>query len=328
MALPKHMNKNRIFVASLVSAVVLLLGMVLAGRWAVSVGNNLEQLSVDVSQLSDRLDTAESRANAAESRAAEAESRAAEAQVQASGARREAETAQADTAEARSEATAARRDAALADAKKNAAELARVASIAAQHEAEREKAEALAREASALQQVTQAYEAATKAQQATAIARAETAQLRKEREAELSRLADALGELAETRRTALGLVMNLGDGVEFDTDRAELRPQNRELLARIAGVLLTAGDYSIQVFGHTDDVGDDEYNLTLSERRAQSVVDYLIESGVPGRVVIAKGLGKSQPLVEATDEEARQRNRRVEIAVISYNEEYVPPEPP
>ena len=88
-------------------------------------------------------------------------------------------------------------------------------------------------------------EAQTSAEQARA-ALAEAEKIRQERETDLNRLQQALGALVETRRTALGLVMNLGsESIQFDFDRADLRPQNRELLSRITGVLLTAKGYSI-----------------------------------------------------------------------------------
>jgi outer membrane protein OmpA-like peptidoglycan-associated protein len=204
------------------------------------------------------------------------------------------------------------------------AESERAAAVAEKLEADRRSHEAAEREAAALAEATVAYQTATAARQEAERARAETEELKRQRESEMTRLQSALGELAETRRTALGLVMNLGNSVEFDFDKAELRPQNREILARIAGVLMTAGDYHIQVFGHTDDVGGESYNQQLSERRAQAVVDYLVSSGIRQNIISAQGLGKSQPLIPATDEEARQRNRRVEIAVISYNETYLP----
>jgi outer membrane protein OmpA-like peptidoglycan-associated protein len=147
-------------------------------------------------------------------------------------------------------------------------------------------------------------------------AKREAAALRERRQADLDRLERALDQIADTRRTALGVVMNLGDGIEFDFDRAELRPENRELLARIAGVLMTAEDFGIQVFGHTDDVGSVGYNQQLSERRAAAVRDYLVEAGVDPEVIRSVGFGKSSPLVEGSDPASRQRNRRVEIAVV------------
>jgi outer membrane protein OmpA-like peptidoglycan-associated protein len=124
---------------------------------------------------------------------------------------------------------------------------------------------------------TIAPEARAKAQTSADEARAALAdaeRIRQERETDLNRLEQALGGV-ETRRTALGLVMSLGsEAIQFDFDRSDLRPDNRELLSRIAGVLLTAKGYSIYVYGHTDDVGTDEYNRGLSERRARAVRDY------------------------------------------------------
>jgi outer membrane protein OmpA-like peptidoglycan-associated protein len=159
-------------------------------------------------------------------------------------------------------------------------------------------------------------EAQTSAEQARA-ALAEAEKIRQERETDLNRLQQALGALVETRRTALGLVMNLGsESIQFDFDRADLRPQNRELLSRIAGVLLTAKGYSIYVYGHTDDVGTDEYNRGLSERRARAVRDYLVQSGLDSSIMSTRGYGKSSPRVPGTSEQARAKNRRVEIGIV------------
>jgi outer membrane protein OmpA-like peptidoglycan-associated protein len=149
------------------------------------------------------------------------------------------------------------------------------------------------------------------------ISREETERVRQERKAELDRLQQALGALVETRRTAMGLVMNLGeDAIQFDFDKAELRPRHRELLSRIAGVLLTAKGYSIYVYGHTDDVGGESYNLNLSERRAKTVRDYLIDAGVSPDIISTRGYGKSSPRVAGTSDEARAKNRRVEVGVV------------
>jgi outer membrane protein OmpA-like peptidoglycan-associated protein len=150
------------------------------------------------------------------------------------------------------------------------------------------------------------------------LARAEAERIRKEAEAEMARLEEALGKIAETRRTAIGLVMNLGeDRLKFDFDKSNLKPENRELLSRIAGILLTSSDYTLSVNGHTDDVGSDEYNQKLSERRAQAVYDYLIEAGVPTEIMTQQGWGKTKPLVQGTTNEARARNRRVELGIVN-----------
>ncbi len=147
--------------------------------------------------------------------------------------------------------------------------------------------------------------------------RDEVARIKEERDAEMNRLQEALGRIADTRRTALGLVMNLGsDTINFDFDKANLRQENKELLSRVVGVLLTSNGYKVQIFGHTDDIGTAEYNQKLSLRRAEAVRNYLVEAGLDPSIVTVKGFGKSNPLVEGTSAEARAKNRRVEVGII------------
>ena len=165
-------------------------------------------------------------------------------------------------------------------------------------------------------------EAQTSAEQARA-ALEEAEKIRQQRQQDLDRLQKALGALVETRRTALGLVMNLGENaIQFDFDRATLRGENRELLSRIAGVLLTAKGYSIYVYGHTDDIGSDAYNLDLSQRRARTVRDYLVEAGLDSSIITTRGYGKSSPRVPGTTQEARAKNRRVEIGIVDVSLEF------
>ncbi len=174
----------------------------------------------------------------------------------------------------------------------------------------------------------QAREEAEVAKQEAVLAREETERIRKQREEELDRLQKALGQIAETRRTALGLVINLGsDSIKFDFDKATLRPENRELLSRIAGVLLTSKGHRIDVYGHTDEVGSEEYNLELSERRAQAVHDYLVKAGIDPNIITTTGFGKSSPLVPGTDAKARAINRRVEIGIVDSVIDYKGPVP-
>jgi outer membrane protein OmpA-like peptidoglycan-associated protein len=186
----------------------------------------------------------------------------------------------------------------------------------------REQAEKAKDEAEA--QARQAQEGAEQARQRAEIAEkvkeqalAEAERTRKEREAELSRLQEALGKIAETRRTAMGLVMNLdSNAIQFEFDKAALVPENRELLSRIAGILLTSKGYQITVYGHTDDVGSEAYNQDLSGKRAETVRDYLVEAGISPKIITTKGYGKSNPLVQGKTPEARAKNRRVEIAIV------------
>lgn len=239
------------------------------------------QLRGSVADLQGELASAEERAVAARSRADEAERRAASAEELSERLAERAESAQGEAAEQ----SAARWEA----------------------EATKQAAEEESREA-----ILQAARAEQEAQEA----RERLVEIREERERDLDRLERSLSRIAETRRTALGMVMNLGDSIEFDFDRAELRTGNRETLSRIAGVLMTAEGFSIQVYGHTDDVGTAAYNQDLSERRAETVRRYLIEAGVDEDKIQSKGFGKAAPLVEGTDPTSRQKNRRVEIAVV------------
>ena len=175
-----------------------------------------------------------------------------------------------------------------------------------------------AQTAGARQEADAARQEATSAKETAAQAQAEAAAIRKKAEAEVNRLEAALGQVAETRRTALGLVMNLGsDHLKFEFDKADLRPEDRELLSRIAGIILTSHDYTISVNGHTDDVGSDAYNQALSERRAQAVRDYLVKAGLPAQILSVQGHGKSLPLVRGTSEAARAKNRRVELGLVN-----------
>ena len=176
----------------------------------------------------------------------------------------------------------------------------------------------------ARQQADTARQEATTAKETAAQAQAEAAAIRKKAEEEVNRLQTALGQIAETRRTALGLVMNLGgDHLKFEFDKADLQPADKELLSRIAGILMTSHDYTISVNGHTDDVGSDAYNKKLSERRAQSVRDYLVQAGLPADILSVEGHGKSLPLVRGTSEAARAKNRRVELGLVNTQIRYM-----
>lgn len=172
--------------------------------------------------------------------------------------------------------------------------------------------------ADARKEADAARQEATTAAETAARAQAEADRIRKKAEAEVNRLEAALGQIAETRRTALGLVMNLGsDHLKFEFDKAELRPEDRELLARIAGIIMTSHDYTISVNGHTDDVGSDAYNQKLSERRAEAVRDYLVKSGLPAGIFTVQGHGKALPLVRGSSDAARAKNRRVELGLVN-----------
>jgi outer membrane protein OmpA-like peptidoglycan-associated protein len=180
----------------------------------------------------------------------------------------------------------------------------------AKRDAELER-EFIREEAERLRQETaQAHELAAASQR-------EAERLRRQRQRELNRMQEALSHIAETVRTPMGMVVNLSeDSFLFDFDKTDLRPENREILSRIAGVLLASHGYRLYVYGHTDDVGEEAYNQQLSEGRAQSVRDYLTGAGIPPEIIEVKGFGETDPKVRGETPLARQKNRRVEIGVI------------
>src|SRR5579884_4055487 len=177
----------------------------------------------------------------------------------------------------------------------------------------RQASQAEANAQQAAQERDQAEAAKAESEKQAALAE----QHRQQREEELTRLQKVLGQIAETRRTAMGLIMTLGsNSIRFDFDKATLRPENREILSRIAGVLMTLRGYHISVYGYTDDIGTQEYNLKLSERRAQAVRDYLVKAGLDPSIITTKGYGKSDPRVPGDTPQARAINRRVEIGIV------------
>ncbi|MBV9679367.1 MAG: OmpA family protein [Acidobacteriaceae bacterium] len=162
----------------------------------------------------------------------------------------------------------------------------------------------------------QAETAAQQANQATREAQERMSEMVREREEELNHMQEALNRVVETRRTPNGIVISLPSSIfRFDFDKADLNQQNRELLSRIAGILLISKAYGLSVFGYTDDVGTVEYNRQLSLRRANSVKDYLVQAGLDPAIINVKGYGKTSPRVEGTSDEDRSKNRRVEIAL-------------
>ncbi len=103
------------------------------------------------------------------------------------------------------------------------------------------------------------------------------------------------------------------EGVNFDYDKATLRPEDIAIIDRDAATLDKWGNVNIEVAGHTDDRGSDEYNLNLSQQRAEAVRNYLISKGVAADRLTAKGYGESQPVAGNDTDEGRLKNRRVEL---------------
>jgi outer membrane protein OmpA-like peptidoglycan-associated protein len=128
------------------------------------------------------------------------------------------------------------------------------------------------------------------------------------------RLSEQLNSILQTRDSARGLIVSMSD-VLFDTGKYSLKPGAREKLAKVAGILLAYPSLNIEVGGYTDNVGSDDMNQTLSENRAGSVRDYLVQEGVLKQAVSARGFGNSLPVATNDNSSGRQQNRRVELVV-------------
>jgi outer membrane protein OmpA-like peptidoglycan-associated protein len=167
-------------------------------------------------------------------------------------------------------------------------------------------------EADRLKRENEAQRAASQA--ALDSAAAQKAQLEADKVELRLQLLRQFNAILQTRDTARGLIVNMSD-VLFDTGKFSLRPLAREKLAKVAGIVSGHPGLRLDVEGHTDSVGGDDYNQQLSEHRGGAVRDYLTQQGMPVASVTAKGFGKTQPVASNDTPQGRQQNRRVEIVI-------------
>lgn len=222
-------------------------------------------------------------------------------------AKRKTEAAEAEAArQARLRAEADSERAAAERAKKEA-EIATAQARSAQQDADAARQAAIAEQKRLASETAAAKAARTEA---------ESARVQAERDAQALRekLREQLNAILQTRDTARGLIVNLSD-VLFDFNQATLKPDAREKLAKVCGILLAYPTLHMNVEGHTDSIGTDEYNLKLSQRRADAVRDYLTSNGISMTNVEAIGLGKANPVASNDTAAGRQQNRRVEMVV-------------
>lgn len=217
--------------------------------------------------------------------------------------------AAAEAAEAKRKADEeAQRQAELAAAKEAQlkAEAERQAEVAAAREAQ-VKAEAAAKEAQ-----MKAEAVALQVKEEAANAEAERA--RQAADQLRAQLLEQFNRILETRDTVRGLVVTMAD-VLFDTGKYDLRPSTREQLAKLAGIILAHPGLILEVEGHTDNTGGDEFNQKLSEQRADTVRSFLVVQGLDGYSITARGFGKDMPVADNGTSAGRQKNRRVELIV-------------
>lgn len=119
------------------------------------------------------------------------------------------------------------------------------------------------------------------------------------------------------------ILVNLPEGVTFDVGSAALQPGFRATLDQIAQSMNQYPNSLIDVYGHTDSTGSDQFNQTLSENRARTVANYLTMQGVSAARIRSQGFGETMPVADNATEEGRRRNRRVEIKIVPISQEQV-----
>jgi len=129
-----------------------------------------------------------------------------------------------------------------------------------------------------------------------------------------SRLQGALSQVADTRESARGLIVNLPD-ILFDLGQANLKTEAKYVISQLSGILLLMPDLNLRIEGHTDSTGTPSGNLRLSQKRADSVFDFISGQGITATRMTTAGYGQDKPIADNTTNEGRKKNRRVEIII-------------
>jgi outer membrane protein OmpA-like peptidoglycan-associated protein len=242
----------------------------------------------------------------------------AQTQAQADDATRQKEQAQSDQARAELAKAQAQSDTATAEAAKAQAQSdtakAQAQAAKAQSDSDQAKADMAASQASSATALSAAQADAEQSRLAAQQAQLSAQQAETDKATMRMRLSEQLNSILQTRDSARGLIVSMSD-VLFDTGKYSLKPGAREKLAKVAGILLAYPGLNIEVGGYTDNVGGDAMNQKLSENRAGSVRNYLVQQGVATNSVSSKGFGNSLPVASNDNSAGRQQNRRVELLV-------------
>jgi len=281
--------------------------LIAVSREAVQTAEDAREIAVkkmgEVRLANERQDSADAQEHS-QARADEAIRQKNRAQRDASNAQDATAQAQSDNAQAQAAKAQAESDAANA---RNAASDAQAATARAQSDMAANQASSATALSAAQADADQSRRDTLTAQQATQQAEADKAAMR-------TRLSLQLNAVLQTRESARGLIVSMSD-VLFDSGRFSLKSGAREKLAKVAGILLAYPGLNIEVGGYTDNVGGDEMNQTLSENRAGSVRDYLVQQGVLANSVSSRGFGNTLPVASNDNSAGRQQNRRVELLV-------------
>lgn len=208
----------------------------------------------------------------------------------------------------------AREDVARANSQAATAMAGQVKAEEAQGKAEQAKGVSDTERAAALALAGSAVASSIESQADAKVARASADKAEGEKAVLRAQLLAQLNAVLQTRDSARGLIVNVSDTL-FQTGSATFGAPAREKLSKIAGIVFSHPGLSLDVEGHTDNVGTDEYNQGLSEKRARAVRDYLVKQGVSDLSIKSKGFGESNPIAPNETAEGRQKNRRVEMIV-------------
>ena len=129
-------------------------------------------------------------------------------------------------------------------------------------------------------------------------------------------------EGATVQRVEEGIAVSFDSGLLFDFDSSALRPEARENLEKLAEIMNRDDNTNLMIVGHTDSVGNEDYNQLLSERRAQSAARYLMKQNIDYSRISTEGRGETEPIADNSTEAGQQENRRIEVAIYA-NEEYI-----
>lgn len=280
----------------------------------IAVAREAVQTSEDAREIAvkklDELRLADERQDSADAQA--------KSQGQADDAIRQKEQAQSDTLKAQATTAQAESDMQNARAAKAQAEhdasKARADATDAQNATAQAKSDMANSQAASATAIAAAQTDADQSRLAAQSAQASALQAETDKAAMRTKLSEQLNSILQTRDSARGLIVSMSD-VLFDTGKYSLKPGAREKLAKVAGILLAYPGLNIEVGGYTDNVGSDSMNQTLSENRAGSVRDYLVQEGVLTNSVSARGFGNTLPVASNDDSAGRQQNRRVELLV-------------
>jgi outer membrane protein OmpA-like peptidoglycan-associated protein len=295
--------------------------LIAISREAVQTAEDARAIAVkkmdDVRLANERQDSADAQAKL-QGQADDAVRRKQQAEFDAANARAAKAQAESDTVNARAATAQAESNAANAQAGKMQAEsdaaTARNDAADAQAATAKSQSDMAAGQASSAAALSAAQADADQSRLAAQQAQLNVQQAETDKAAMRTKLSEQLNSILQTRDSARGLIVSMSD-VLFDTGKYTLKSGAREKLAKVAGILLSYPGLNIAVGGYTDNVGGDSMNQTLSENRAGSVRDYLVQQGVATTAVSARGFGNTLPVTSNDTSAGRQQNRRVELLV-------------